>query len=109
MKYCCTETERKGTCYQQFKKGKFDDTFWSEDSLLLYDDYVDELHLYELLIKVVPNYDRYGITEVNKEEWEKIFLVAEEIGGETKVAIDEINIWAKENFKTESIFTILGI
>ena len=23
MKYCCTELERKGTCYHEFKKGMF--------------------------------------------------------------------------------------
>lgn len=109
MKYCCTETERNGSCYQELKKGKFDDKFWSEDSLFLYDDYVNDLQLYELIIEVVPTYDRYGITEVNKEQWQKMCIVAEKISGETKAVIDEINIWARENFETESIFTILGV
>lgn len=33
MKYCCTELDRKGTCYHEFQKGKFKGSFWKEDSL----------------------------------------------------------------------------
>lgn len=45
----------------------------------------------------------------NSRDKNSFLKFLEEIGGETKVAIDEINKWVKENFKTESIFTILGI
>jgi hypothetical protein len=39
----------------------------------------------------------------------EIYHRASEIDGEIKIAIDEINCWAKIVFKTEDIVTILGI
>lgn len=39
MKYFITNSEKIGTCYHEFYKGKWDgETFWKEDSLLLHDE-----------------------------------------------------------------------
>lgn len=110
MKYFCTETERKGTCYHEFQKGKWDGiTFWRNDSLLLHDDICWELKLGKLLGKVIPEYDTYGNTEVTKEVWAEICERAEAIGGEVQAAIREADVWVQENFETEEVFYILGL
>lgn len=109
MKYCCTESDRKGTCYHEFQKGKFKGSFWDKNSILIRDDNLYDLHLAELFCSVVPSYDECGETEINQEQWSEIYLKASEIGGELKNAIDEIDLWAKNIFKTESVFTILGL
>jgi len=116
VKYCYTESDRKGTCYHEFQKGKFNGSFWKEDSLLIHedsllihDDNLYILHLADIFHSVVPSYSEYGETEIIKEQWNEIYNRASEIDGEIKIAIDEINCWAKIVFKTEDIFTILGI
>lgn len=109
LKYCCTEAERRGTCYHEFKKGKFDGHFWYKDSLLIHDDILYDLRLGKLFRSVVPSYDEYGETEINMIQWHEIYLKAKKIGGETKLAIDEINKWAESAFRTDNIITILGI
>ncbi|CDM69838.1 hypothetical protein CM240_2721 [Clostridium bornimense] len=57
MKYCCTELDRKSTCYHEFQKGKFNDSFWEKDSLLIHDDTFYVLNLADLFYSVVPSYD----------------------------------------------------
>lgn len=109
MKYCCTVAAKHGSCYQEFKRGRYDGQHWCEDSLLLYDDLIDELDFYKVLIKVIPTYARWGITEVNQSVWNQLVQEAEQVGGEIKGVIGEINDWAQENFKTENVFTILGV
>lgn len=109
MKYCCTESDRKGTCYHEFQKGKFNGSFWDKDSILIDDDILNDLHLAELFHSVIPSYDECGQTEVSQEQWHEIYLKASKIGGEVKNAIDEIDLWTKNIFKTENVFTILGL
>lgn len=109
MKYCCTESERKGTCYHEFQKGKFSGSFWNEDSLLIHDDNLYILHLADIFRSVVPTYNIYGETEIVKEQWDEIYNIVSASDGEIKIAIDEINSWAKIAFETEEKFTILGI
>ena len=98
MKYCCNVATRHGSCYQEFKKGKYDGKHWCEDSLLLYDDLIDELGLYKVLIKAIPTYERWGITEVKHHTWNQLVREARKAGGEIKEVIDEINDWAQETF-----------
>ncbi len=110
-KYFCTEAERQGTCYHEFQKGKWDEhtTFWKEDSLLLHDDVHLELKLYGLFKQVLPKYDAYGDVEVSKAQWQEIYTMAEEIGGEVFEAIKEADVWVQECFETEDVFYMLGI
>lgn len=60
MKYCCTNDQREGSCYYEFQKGRFADKFWLHTSLCLSDDTFVELGLYNLFIKVVPDFACYG-------------------------------------------------
>ena len=59
MKYFCYVSDRVGTCYHEFYKGKWDGkTFWKSDSILLHDDTLEELQLYKAFTAVLPDYDR---------------------------------------------------
>lgn len=110
MKYFCCESERRGTCYHEFQKGKWDDkTFWKNDSLLLHDDILRKHKLYEIFLKVDSNYNDYGETEIDSEKWKEIRSLSNVIGGEVKDIIDEANAWVDETLKAEGVFTILGI
>lgn len=103
------ESERKGTCYHEFQKGSWGGTFWKEDSLLLHDDILRELKLYQLFREAAPEYSDYGETEIDKDKWAIICNRANVLGGDVKAAIDEADLWVEETFKTEERFTILGI
>lgn len=109
MKYCCTELERKGTCYHEFQKGRFNDSFWEKDSLLIHDDIFYNLDLSDLFYSVVPSYDESGETEITLSQWNEICFRASEIGGEIKVAIKEVDSWAKTIFENYDVFTIIGV
>lgn len=110
MKYFCTEEERKGTCYHEFQKGKWDGrTFWKEDSLLLDDDIYWELGMGKLFKKMLAGYDAYANTEVSREQWEAISQRAHELGGCLQTAVEEVDTWIKEELGEEECFTILGL
>lgn len=109
MKYCCTNEQRQGTCYQELINGPYREEVWGRDSLYLEDDYIDTLGLYDLLIASVPQYDRWGITEVTKEQWEQMNSKAKELGGEAYVVMEEIQQWAKQKKHKETVYTILGV
>ena len=110
LQYFCTEENRKGTCYHEFQKGKWDEhTFWKNDSLLLSDDVLVELELGKLFRKSIQGYDPYGPVEVNKEQWLMLLEAANQAGDAQMEALQEANEWAQECFATEEVFTILGI
>ena len=112
MNYFYTEQERKAshsTCYLEFQKGKHRGKHWLEDSISLHDDMFHTLHLYPLFIKAIPEFDHYGITEVNQDEWEMLKKLALEQGEEVQRVIEELSIWVSECFEVEKIFTICGI
>ena len=90
MKYFCTVSEQKGTCYHEWQRGRWDEeTHWKEDSLLLHDDILVELNIGEFLAKMIPDYTDYGEFEVDVCQWEQIYNEANLIGGEIKEVIEE--------------------
>lgn len=115
MKYFLNEDERKesnSTCYHEFVKGEWDEdacVFWQNDSLNIHDDLLISLRLDTLFSSIVDNYDPVGETKINKEQWEKIYVKAEEIGGDLLEAIHEIAPWVEANFRQYEVFTILGV
>lgn len=115
MKYFLNEVERKAsnsTCYHEFFKGEWDENacvFWSDDSLNIHDDFMISLGLDSLIHSIVDDYDPFGETKISKEQWEKIYARAEEIGGNLFEAICEVTPWAEANFGQYEVFTILGI
>ena len=113
MKYFLNDTERRaagGTCYHEFHRGKWDGkSYWYADSLNIHDDWIWSLGLARLICSVIDYYDEYGETEVNAEQWKKIYEGAEKIGGELFEAVKEVAPWAEDNFHQHEVFTILGI
>ena len=110
MKYFCTVSNRVGTRYHEFYKGKWDDkTFWKSDSILLPDDTLIELEIYKAFAAVIPDYDPYGETQVNQCQWEAILEHASQLDTEAKIALTEAAIWVNEVLENEEVFTILGI
>ncbi len=115
MKYFLNETERRAsnsTCYHEFSKGKWDEkkmVFWDSESLNIHDDLMVALGLDRLILGVVETYDPYGETEIHACQWEQICAEAERTGGSLLEAVRELSPWAEENFRQNSVFTILGI
>lgn len=115
MKYFLNENERNAsgsTCYHEFCRGKWDENtmvFWHKDSMNIHDDWMFTLGLEDLISNVIDNYQLYGETEINKEQWRDICTSAEKIGGDLLEAIKEIKPWVEDNFLQNEVFTILGI
>lgn len=110
MKYFCKVSEKKGTCYHEWQKGKWDEkTFWKEDSLLIHDDVLVSLKMAELLAEIIPDYSPYGYCEMNIFQWNEFYNRAALLGGQLKAALDEAFAWINENFDENEVFTMLGI
>ena len=112
MDFFITESRRKqtgGSCFFEFQRGQngkeYESVFWREDSLLLHMDIVDEIELY----KIVPDFNYYYITIIDKEKWEIIQQNAEKAGGKAMRVIHEVSAWVEENFKEFDYFVIVGI
>lgn len=106
MQYCVSNSQRHGSCYFEFLRGIFQGAYWNDTSLYLDADDFDRLHLYKVF---PPEFQYYGETVMTKPQWNEIVLIAQNLGGEVKMIIDEIDLWAQECFQTECVFTILGI
>ena len=112
MNYFCTEQERKishSTCYLEFQRGRYKGECWLSDSISLSDDIFDRLELYKLFRKAIPEFDHYGITEVNENQWKIFEKIALEQGEEVQKVVEELSIWVSDCFEEEKIFTICGI
>ncbi len=105
------EKNISGGCYYEFIQGEWDgETFWAADSLYLHDDVFCELKLYsELFKKVIPNVNNYGDIVVTRENWNLIVELAHNLDAGIYEFVQELNLWAKDNFQKNEVFTILGI
>lgn len=106
MQYCLTNSQRHGSCYFEFQPGIFQGVYWKDTSLYLDADDFDRLHLYQIF---PSKFQYYGETIITEEQWRQVCLAAQHIGGEVKTIMDEIDLWVQECFKTETVFTVLGI
>ncbi len=111
MKYFIENSKRKGTCYHEFCRGKWDGaTFWKEDSVFLHDDMLDQCGGFvDAILLIIPDYDRYGPTEVSAADWWKIGKAIRQSDRSCLELYEEVSAWAAEVFKSEECFTILGI
>lgn len=113
MRFCELNNERHGTCYYELYKGEWNPAlpeFWRDDSLYIHDD---TFHQYPELNKaiknVIPTFDTYSETAVNKQEWEEIGKLLEDSDQDTRDFYAEINEWAEPVLQTHGVFTILGL
>jgi hypothetical protein len=98
------------TCYFEFQKGGrsglFGRTvFWQVDSLYLHMDIVDSINLAE----VIPGFNYYGITIIDKAFWATILNNTENASGVLKEIMNDLCPWAEENFRENKVFVIHGI
>lgn len=109
MKYFCRPGDRKGTCYYEFQKGEFDETFWKDDSLLIHDDDWYDSGLEDFFFAEIPDLDEYGTTTVKREQWDEIREHASEYDEIVNEALAELDEWVKETFEEYDEFSILGL
>ena len=111
MRYFVQNSERKGSCYHEFYKGKWDQkTFWKSDSICLHDDILFEcIGLAEAFKTLVDNYDPFGETEINHYQWKSIGVFIEDKDSISKAVYDEADNWLEKVFAEHDCFTILGI
>lgn len=110
MKYFLSGAGIKGGCYHEFVKGKWDgETFWSDNSLILDDDILNELNVAGLIYSIVPTYDPYGPTEFTWAQWAEIRKRAAEAGGEIEQLIRELDAWLGAPSGAGAAFTALGV
>lgn len=115
MKYFTDNFERRGTCYHEFTRGKWDGkTFWSDESLYLRDDYMSDLKLYELVFKPAfaefgKTFSRWGDNAVTREIWDSMLSHAIEVGGEVQELFFEITTFVEKSLAECDSFSILGI
>ncbi|MCR4903339.1 MAG: hypothetical protein K6A23_10825 [Butyrivibrio sp.] len=105
------EKERKdseSTCYMEFQRGEYKDKCWLEDSLNISEGNWNDYELSDLMDKVIPSFDYYGITIINKEDWLQIQAAADE-NDNWKTVIDEITPWVEQSLDEYGVFTIVGM
>lgn len=115
MKFFLSQAERKNagsTCYHEFYQGKWDESkmdFWNDESMNLHDDWMILLGLDTVILSIVDDYNPYGETEINEQQWKMIVQKAGEAGGHLLEAIQEITPWMENNFRKNEVFTLLGL
>lgn len=111
MKYFVTDSERIGTNYYEFYKGKWDgETFWKEDSISVHDNVLYENQGFvEAIIEVKHSFDAFGVTEISPGDWKNIGEVILQKDCNCQELYFEADDWVQDVFKTYDCFTILGI
>lgn len=104
LTYCCLDSERQGTCYFEFQRGRNPGRFWRTSSIYMEDEVFDRLNLPELFAGALPDFDYYGETEVTPEQWDRIKTGAGRMGPQTRAAISELDGWAQDCFCTGACF-----
>lgn len=111
MNYFINAQERKSTHSTQFfefVKGRYCGRHWSEDSIYLHADEFDRLEL-QKAFQIVPLFNYYGPSSIDREQWTQILEQAPQLGQETVAALEEASLWVQECFSKNECFTILGI
>lgn len=111
MKYFLNEVQRKEnihTDYIEFQRGYFDNKYWLEDSISIKEGQWVEYSLTELFCSVIEEYNYYGVTIVDQEQWNEIVKNSKSNTNWNNV-ITELSYWVDECFKTNRTFSIIGI
>lgn len=110
MNFFVDENERKAsnsTCYLEFQEGKGSDTCWLETSINIDDDIWDEYEMSKLMYSANINFDFYGITVINKEQWAAV--VEKSKGSIAECIVKDAVPWVEKCFKNNDFFTIIGL
>lgn len=108
--YFKTINEFEGTDYLEFVNGQWDgSSYWNETSMYLSADMDDQIDFDRYIKEVIPEYDSYGVTEVDEDQWDTLVHNVTRVGGPICAAVYEINRWVKKGIEKESVITILGL
>lgn len=111
MKFFIKNDQRKGTCYYEFYKGKWDkETLWNDSSIYLHEDIVYDARDFEDAIKeIIPGYDPDGVTEMSVDEWIEIGKVVDQKDILAREIYQDANMWVQLACVECGCVTILGI
>jgi len=123
MGYFITPSERDGTDYYEFRRGRREEGegHFKDDSLLISAGLYKELHMGRFFKEVIEDYDPYGETVVGAYDWAHVLDDVENamelseledvdaISRECCEAFAELAAWADEVVADEGCFTIVGI
>lgn len=111
MKFFIKNDQRKGSCYYEFYKGKWDkETVWRENSIYLHEDILyDGKDFEDSLIEVIPGYDPNGYTEVSIDEWLKIGQIVNQKDVFAREIYQDADMWVQLACAECGCITILGI
>lgn len=111
MNYFIYEYQRKGTCYLEFYKGKWDNkTFWKKDSILIDSDiFLDCKDFVDSILKIIPTFDPFGVTEISYDAWKKIGKIILRKSTQSQEIYYEADELLKNAFAEHGFITILGV
>lgn len=112
MRFFITEEERKNsgsTDFIEFQKGAWDGDCWKIDSISIEGERFSELRLRRFFSMVLPQFDYYGITQVSKDEFEKLCETAKSFSADVDDCMKELGEWIGEGSEDEILFTICGM
>lgn len=107
--YFILEKERFGTAYHEFQTGNKKGVYWDKTSILLSEDIMEDSHINVLFERIIPNYDYYGNSVVNRETWNLLKEESKNESEKIQEIIQEMVPWAERSIETFNCFTIKGI
>jgi len=112
MSYFINEKERKAshsTCYLEFQEGLYHGSCWLDSSICISDEIWGKYQMSKLILRVVPDFDFYGLTIITKEQWLAIVENCKKEDCICKAVIQEAIPWVNKCFENNDVFTICGI
>ena len=111
LKYFINNNQRKGSCYHEFYKGKWDnETHWKDNSVYLHDDILyDAMDFADAIREVLPEYDPAGCIEVSVDDWLKIGKAVDQKDILAREIYQDANMWVQLACAECGCITILGV
>lgn len=105
-----TRKESKSTDYIEFQKGNKDGSLsWLDDSTYIDAEDFKENGLSKLFVRVNDEFDFYGVTKINRMQWEDLVDFVSQYNYDTQNIIEELSVWVDDCFDEYEEFTIIGI
>ena len=112
MRYLITEEDRKRTGsseFIEFQRGKYDGQCWHIDSVYIAEETFYDLKLRRFFSSVLPQFDYYGLTQVNADEFKKLKKAAPGFSNEAAEYMQELAGWIGDGESSDVVFTICGM
>ncbi|MBR4145831.1 MAG: hypothetical protein IKU06_10285 [Lachnospiraceae bacterium] len=112
MRYLITEEDRKKTGsseFIEFQRGKYDGECWHIDSMYIAEETFYELKFRRFFSSVLPQFDYYGLTQVNASEFADLKKEAPQFSNEAVECMAELDAWIGDGKNDDVVFTICGM